>query len=264
MSEYHGQFCWCELMTSDDVAAAEFYRSVIGWNTRDAGVSDMRYTIFNAGDVGVGGVMELPPPAREKGMKPFWIGYIAVDDVDAAAERVVQKGGAVHRAPDDIPEVGRFAVVADPQGAVFTLFTPSATHQPATPRPPAGATPGRVGWHELHAGEREAAFAFYADMFGWTKTEAIDLGSMGVYQTFATGGATGCGMVGGMMTKGDEIPAPVWFYYFNIDNIDAAVSRTREAGGEVLRGPHQVPGGSWIAHCKDPQGAFFCMVGPRS
>jgi predicted enzyme related to lactoylglutathione lyase len=84
------------------------------------------------------------------------------------------------------------------------------------------------------------------------------MGPMGIYQLFATRDVP----VGGMMTRNDAIPAPVWLYYFNVDEIGAAVARVTDAGGQVLNGPHQVPGGSWIAQCRDPQGAMFAMVGP--
>ncbi len=261
MSTFHGQFVWCELMTTDAAAATEFYRAVIGWSARDAGAPHVRYTILSAGETGVGGLLEMPQSVRDAGGRPGWIGYIAADDVDAMAARVKDAGGSVHRAPEDIPDVGRFAVVADPQGAVFTLFKPLGGEEPE--RPAAGAAPGRVGWHELHAADREAAFAFYAGLFGWTKTDAIDMGPMGIYQTFATGHEKGSAMAGGMMTKTDAVARPSWLYYFNVDDIKAAVARTTEAGGRVLNGPHQVPGGSWIAQCMDPQGAMFAVVGPH-
>ncbi len=109
----------------------------------------------------------------------------------------------------------------------------------------------------MHAGDGASAFAFYSGLFGWTKAEAIDMGQMGVYQTFATGGAP----CGGMMTKKPETPAPFWLYYFNVDAVDAAMARVRDGGGQIIIDPMQVPGGSWIAHCLDPQGAMFAMVG---
>ena len=255
MSAFHGQFVWCELMTTDDAAATAFYSAVIGWSAKDAGAAHVRYTILSAGETGVGGLVELPKSAQDAGARPAWIGYIAADDVDAMAARVMGAGGAIHCGPDDIPGVGSFAKVTDPQGAAFTLFRP-LDGGPAPP--PAGATPGRVGWHELHAADREAAFAFYAGLFGWTKAEAIDMGPMGIYQLFATGGAA----AGGMMTKMEAMPAPFWLYYFNVDDIDAAMTRAKGAGGQVVHGPHEVPGGSWIARCVDPQGAMFAMVAP--
>ncbi len=249
MSVFHGKFVWCELR------GTEFYRAVIGWNAADAGMPDRQYTILSAGGRPVGGVMELPPLAREGGSRPGWIGYIWADDLDAAAARVRDAGGTVHRAADDIQGVGRFAVVSDPQGAVFTLFRgPDTAEAP----PEAGSTPGRVGWHELRAADQETAFAFYAGLFGWTKAEAIDMGPMGTYQLFATGGAP----VGGMMTRSNSMPPPSWLYYFNVDSAERAATRVRDAGGQVVNGPLQVPGGSWIVHCLDPQGAMFAVVGP--
>ncbi len=253
-----GQFVWYELLTTDTAAATAFYREVVGWEARDPGPPHEGYTILSADGAGVGGLMELPPHVRNAGGQPAWSGYITVDDLEATAARVVEAGGSIHREPSDIPGVGRFAVVADPQGASFILFKPSPGEQGA---PPAGQTPGRVGWHELHAADWEAAFAFYSGLFGWTKTETVDMGPMGVYQTFAT--SAGGPMVGGMFKKTDSVPVPCWLYYFNVDNITAAVARNEAAGGRLLNGPHQVPGGSWIAQFLDPQGAPFALVGPN-
>jgi len=245
-------FVWCELMTTDTVSATEFYCSVIGWTARDSGLGKP-YTILSAGETGVGGLMALPDRAREAGARPGWMGYIGVSDVDAFAARIREARGRVHHDAEDIPEVGRFAVVADPQGAPFVLFQPSRAEPP--PRAPAG-TPGHVGWHELQANNAEEAFAFYASLFGWTKAQAIDMGAMGVYQLFATGGEP----VGGMMTRCEAMPGPFWLYYFNVDGIDAAASRVKDRGGRITNGPLQVPGGSWIIQCLDPQGAMFAMV----
>ena len=247
-------FIWYELMTTDTVAAEAFYRGVIGWQTKDAGMPGIAYTLLSAGDVQVGGVMALPPEALAAGARPGWIGYLAVDDADASAVRIRQAGGAIHRAPEDIPGIGRFAVATDPHGAAFIVMKPFSDAPPARP---AFGTPGHVGWHELHAGDLDSAWAFYAAQFGWTRDQAIDMGPMGTYQLFATGGPA----VGGMMTRTPDMPAPVWLYYFNVDGVDAAVARVTQGGGKVLMGPHQVPGGSWIVQCTDPQGGMFALVG---
>lgn len=257
MSKTDRTFVWYDLMTNDTKAAEAFYRSVLGWNAADAGAPDRPYTIFSAGSAGVAGLMPIPDAARAQGARPMWSGYIAVDDVDAYAGRVQVAGGKVNRAPEDIPSVGRFAVAADPHDAMFMLFRGSRDEAPAAPAP---GTPGTVGWHELHAGDGAVAFAFYADLFGWTKTEAMDMGAMGVYQMFATGGN---GTVGAVMTKMPDTPAPHWLYYINVDAIDAAVTRVNTGGGKVLMGPHEVPGGQWIVQCFDPQGAMFALVAPK-
>ncbi|MBU6497811.1 MAG: VOC family protein [Rhodospirillales bacterium] len=255
MTEHLGRFVWYDLMTTDPQAAAAFYGDVIGWRTRDSGLPDRSYTILLAGETGVGGLMALPPEACAAGARPGWKGYIAGGEVDSAVGRVKQAGGTVHHAPEDIPGIGRFAVVADPHGAVFTLFHGASA--PPPPLPP--GMPGTIGWHELQAGDMESAFAFYSTLFGWTKDHAFDMGAMGTYQIFAQGGVP----IGGMMTRSAAVPMPFWLYYFNVDAIDAAVARTTERGGALINGPMEVPGGLWVAQCRDPQGAMFAMVAPR-
>lgn len=247
-------FVWYELMTTDMDAAEIFYCAVIGWSAQDFAQPHMRYTVMSVGGKGVAGVMLLPVEACEAGARPGWVGYIAADDVDIATAGVKAAGGAVHRPPTDIPNVGRFSVIADPQGAVSNLFMPSGgDNAPA----PAG-TAGHVGWRELYASDWPSALDFYAAQFGWTKADAVDMGPMGTYQLFAAGGEP----IGGMMNKPDGIPSPVWLFYFNVAEADAAAARVTDHGGKVLMGPHQVPGGSWIMQCMDPQGAMFALVAP--
>ena len=256
MSKVQGKFVWYDLMTTDSKAAESFYRSVIGWDAKDSGMTDRSYSLLSVGPTMVGGLMPIPNAARAHGARPVWTGYIGVDDVDAYAARVKSAGGVVHRAPEDIPGVGRFAGVADPHGATFNLFKGNRDEEAA---PAAPGTPGHVGWHELHAGDGASAFAFYSGLFGWTKAEAMDMGAMGVYQIFATGGAP----CGGMMTKMPQTPAPFWLYYFNVDALDAAITRVKDAGGQTIIDPMEVPGPMWVVHCLDPQGAIFAMVGPK-
>ncbi len=229
MADSQGGFVWYELMTTDTEAAKAFYGKVVGWGTQDA---------------------------RNMGAPPSWIGYVAVDDVDAAAEQVKHLGGAVHVAPRDIPNVGRFAVIGDPQGATISLFKGST---PPRDPPAAPGTPGHVGWHELAAVDWEKAFAFYSALFGWQKADAVDMGAMGTYQLFSTGGPA----VGGMFNKPATVPRPFWLYYINVGGMDGAVERVKDGGGAILNGPMQVPGGSWIVQCRDPQGAMFALVGNR-
>ena len=255
MAATANSFVWYELMTSDLTAAETFYKGVVGWATQDAGMPEP-YTMVLAGGRAIGGLMTIPEEARKMGAPPCWVGYIGVPDVDAAAARVQAAGGALHRAPDDIPGVGRFAVVADPQGAGFMLFKGNMDEAP--PAPPPG-TAGTVGWHELHAGDGASAWDFYAGQFGWTKDSAMDMGPMGLYQLFCTGGEA----VGGMMTKVPEMPVAAWLYYFNVDAIDAAAQRVTSAGGKVVNGPMEVPGGQWIINATDPQGAMFALVAPK-
>lgn len=257
MASPHGTFVWYELVTTDADAAETFYKSVIGWNAQDAGYPDFRYTLLSVGDTQMAGLMTLPQEARDAGARPGWLGYVAVDGVDDYTARCLKGGGMVHRAPADIPGVGRFAIVADPQGAVIVLFKGTGTSPPAPVN-----TPGFAGWRELLAADGTAAFEFYSGLFGWTKGDAVDIGPMGTYQLFAM--AEGGEPIGGMMTKPPDVPAPFWTYYFQVDGIEAAVARINAAGGTIINGPMEVPGGSWIVQALDPQGAMFALVSSKA
>ncbi len=257
MSDSQGKFCWYELMTNDTEAAGAFYKAVMGWNLVDSGHPSMTYTLIKVGEQGVGGMMVLPEAAAKGGARPGWMGYIWVRDLEAAVASLKAAGGSIHRPIDTIPGVGRFAVVSDPQGAAFILFRDFGDQQapPVTP-----GTPGHTGWHELQATDPAAALAFYSKEYGWTKGEGFDMGGpVGIYQLFATGNMPN----GGMMKTMPEAPGPFWLYYFNVEAIDAALARVKTAGGQVLMGPNEVPGGSWIAQCLDPQGAMFALVAPK-
>ncbi|MER8963191.1 VOC family protein [Mesorhizobium sp. M0701] len=249
-------FFWYELMTTDLDAAEAFYTAVVGWKAQpfDGSPGMPRYVVMNVGERGVGGLMAQPEEVRKMGMPPAWVGYIHTRDVDAATKSLKAADGTVHREPNDIPGVGRFAVVADPQGAVFNFLQPSGPDQPPLP----ATTPGNIGWHELYTSDWQAALDFYSEQFGWEKGDAMDMGPMGIYQTFSAGPESG----GGMMNKPEQIPVPVWMFYFNVPAIDAAAKRATDNGGNILMGPMEVPGGSWIVQGQDPQGAHFALMAP--
>ena len=253
MTRSHGHFAWYELATTDVKAAEVFYSELMGWTAQHA--PGAAYTLFTAQGVSVGGLMELPAEARQMGYRPGWLGYVGVDDVDAAADRVRELGGAVHVPPMDVPDVSRLSVAVDPQMATFALFKWLGRDPPPAANPGA---PGRVGWHELFATDWMAAWEFYAALFGWQKASA-DTSEIGAYQLFSARGQT----IGGMFTKSSEVPAPFWLYYFNTGDIDAAMARVKAGGGQIVNGPMEVPGARWIIHCIDPQGAMFALEGTR-
>jgi predicted enzyme related to lactoylglutathione lyase len=253
MTESHGKFVWHDAMTTDPHAAARFYKEAIGWDAKDSGMPDRLYLILSMGATGIGGLMPITADAAARGARPMWLGYIAVDDVDGYAAKVTAAGGSILHGPEEIPTVGRFALAADPHGATFVLFKGMGGEMPED----APGTPGHIGWAELHAGDLETAWPFYQGLFGWTVTGEMDMGPMGVYRMFATGGTSA---VGGMMTRTPETPVPMWLYYFNVDSTEAAIARATAAGAKLLMGPHEVPGGQWIAQFFDPQGAMFAVV----
>jgi predicted enzyme related to lactoylglutathione lyase len=256
MVNSHGRFVWYELLTTDMDAAKAFYAEVVGWGTQDASKPGMAYTLFTAGGTSVSGLMRLSEDARKLGLRPSWLGYVGVNDVDATADRIKDLGGAVHVPPTDIPNISRFSVAVDPQMATIALFKWLEGGQA---QPAALDAPGGVGWHELLAADWEKAWAFYGDLFGWQKAQA-DIGAMGTYQLFSAGGET----IGGMFTKPPTVPVPFWLYYFNVGDIDVAMKHVKAGSGQILIGPIEVPGDRWIAQCTDPQGAIFALVGKRS
>lgn len=261
MSTGEGRFVWYELMTTDTAAAIAFYEKVIGWKAQDSGVAGMNYSLLMAGESRIAGLMALPEAARANGARPGWVGYVGTANVDATAKAMVEDGGHMHHPPTDIPNIGRFAVMADPQGAVFCLFSGQGEPPPA-PEPCGTGAPaqGHAAWRQLMSTDPDAGFAFYARHFGWTKGMGLDMGPAGTYQLFKDGGEMD---VGGMMPKPPEVPMSHWTYFFAVDSIAAAEARGKEAGATVIHGPMEVPGGMWVMHCLDPQGAAFAMVGPE-
>jgi predicted enzyme related to lactoylglutathione lyase len=250
-------FFWYDVMTTDTKAAQKFYCDVVGWTAEDTGPKGNGYILFNTQGQGVAGLMTIPEEAAKHGARPAWMGYIAVDDVDEAANRMKQEGGQLVRGPIDVSGIIRFAVVADPQGAAF-MIAKATPPQNAPPPLPIG-TQGTIGWRELYANDWKAVFPFYENMFGWTKADAIDMGPMGTYQLFAAGAQP----IGGMITKPLQVPAAHWGFYFNVPEIDKGAARITAGGGKILNGPVEVPGGQWVVNAMDPQGAAFSLVAPK-
>jgi predicted enzyme related to lactoylglutathione lyase len=251
MTAPKGRFAWHELMTTDVDAAKAFYSEVIGWKTRKwEGGPD--YTMFVAGDKPIAGVMQLPEQAVKDGAPPHWLGHVGVPDVAATRDQADKLGGTILHT-QKIPEVGEFAVIRDPQGAVISAF------QPTDPSYDPGRGPGQVSWNELNTTDWEAARDFYTGLFGWNEVDSMDMGpELGTYWMYGLDG--GDGALGGMssVASSQKLP-PHWLFYVSIDDLDAALERVEKNGGQVLNGPMEVPGGDRIAQCMDPQGAAFAL-----
>ena len=260
MSNAH--FAWYELLTTDMAGARRFYGSVLGWTAHDAATSKFAYSVFSAGGLPVCGLMELPQEERRMGATPRWVGYVAVDDLDLTVDRLKLLGGAVYVPPAET-NIGRIAIVADPQKATFALAQGLAQYLAQglkhDPFPLQAEELGGVVWHELLAGEWRAAFAFYHELFGWQRTQSGS-GSPDSYQLLSAGDQT----IGGMFTKLPFAPIPFWLYYFNVPDIAVATDRVMAGGGRIVQGPNQLPDVGWIAWCVDPQGAMFALQAASS
>jgi predicted enzyme related to lactoylglutathione lyase len=258
-----GAFIWYELMTTDPDGAAAFYGPLVGWRIAghagpQSAADGMDYRLIERSDGGhAGGVLKLTPQMAEGGARPCWLGYLHVADVDAAVAAIAADGGTLLMPPFDL-EVGRIAMVADPQGV---------PHYVMTPVPPPGQEDAaadaydrwaeqRVSWNEFYAPDLAAARAFYAKHYGFAFNETMPMGPMGDYCFFDHGGET----IGAFMQKPAEVPAGMWNFYIRVPAIDAAVAAVQSLGGQVFNGPMEVPGGEWIINGMDPQGATFSLV----
>jgi uncharacterized protein len=253
MTSVHGHFAWYELLTTDIAAAQAFYQQVLGWGAQDASTAKFAYRVLTSDGAPVSGLMALPPEGISRGAAPRWAGYVAVDDLDASVSRLRTLGGTVYVPPTD-SNIGRIAIVADPQTASLALV--QGLNIPLPPKD--GNKIGRVGWHELLAADRRQAFAFYEGLLGW-QTTGSDTSLADGYQLFAAGADT----LGGMFTKLPRAPFPFWLYYFNVADLTVALQRVTTLGGKVVQGPIDLPSGLWIARCIDPQGAMFALQGER-
>jgi predicted enzyme related to lactoylglutathione lyase len=259
-----GSPVWYELMAPDPAAVAPFYRAVIGWEIDAAGTAmpnGSEYRMIGRADGGnAGGVLTLTGQMREGGARPGWMTYFYVDDVDAATAKAQQLGAAVHMPPTSMGDVGRMAMLADPQGAAFYLMKPTA---PAD-KPDAQSdvfqpnTPGHCWWNELETTDEPGATAFYTALFGWKADQTMPMGDKGDYRFIEQDGPLGAinPWMADYMSVG-------WVPYFGVADIVAARDAVGANGGTIHHDIHEVPGGDQIFVAADPAGAVAGFVGKK-
>src|SRR5438105_5682086 len=246
-----GRFVWEELMTTDVPSAISFYNKVAGLK---AGKSDPGYTHLEGSNGQMGGVMPLTDEAKKGGTPPCWVSYIGVPDTDQAARTVATLGGKVEKGPSDIADGARMAIVSDPQGAIFAIYSnPKATGAPPPPKL------GHASWHELATTDHVAGFSFYQNLFGWHVVNDMDMGpGMGTYRLFGPEGSSD--MFGGMYTKPPQQPGPpAWLPYIKVASVKAATATAKKLGAKILHGPADVQGGGSITMGIDPQGVLCAL-----
>ncbi|MFE6666206.1 VOC family protein [Streptomyces sp. NPDC057697] len=235
--------CWVELSTPDIPAAKSFYAALFGWRPEtDPREEAGGYTMARLGEARVAALSPVYQPDRP----PAWTVSFATEDTDAAVDRVKSAGGSLLVGPMDVFDQGRFAVVADPSGAVFSLWQARAFR---------GADrlngPGALGWVELVTQEADPALAFYPAVLGWTVDAASER-----YTRWGVAGED----FGGMLVMDDGFPPeaqPNWLPYFSVTDVDATAATAQGAGGELLMPPTDIADGPRIAVVRDPQGAVF-------
>lgn len=260
MPNPHGSFIWYELMSPDLTGARAFYEPLIGWQIDEKPQGPIDYRMIAASDGNVGGALELSGNMIDQGARPIWVGYICVDDVDATADAIVADGGIKFMA-NDVPGVGRIALLADPWGGLFYIMKPMPPSDGSDASSTAFApeTVGHCAWNELLADDYTAALDFYARHFGWEAGQLMDMGPAGKYQMIRHHGRD----IGGMANRQPDGPPAMWSHYWHVADINATPAKIAASGGRVMMGPHDVPGGSAIVMGIDPQGAMFALVGPK-
>jgi len=234
-----GRFVWHELVTPDANAAHAFYGKAIGWKPQPW-EEDASYVMFAARRGPIGATV------AGNGSTPHWLPYIGTGDIDATIELAKQKGGSVVKDVDTLSTGSRYAVLQDPYGAKFGVYESAEDYGKITP-----PQPGEHSWHELVSTDHAGAFDFYSALFGWQNLVEHDMGPMGKYLIYGLGDVP----FGGMMTMSGSSPA--WLSYVHVKDVNQTARKVKSAGGKVINGPMEVPGGDWIFQAVDPQGAMF-------
>ena len=233
-----GRFVWYDLMTTDPSKAEAFYTKVCGWGTQPW-ESPTQYTMWTANGTPMGGVM----PVQNPGAPPHWLAYIGCPDVDETVKKAESLGGKTFVKSTDIPNVGRFAVLGDPQGAVFSAF---ASSNP--PQPEEDPKVGEFSWHELVTTDYDAGFRFYQTLYGWEKARTT---------TWDRWACIDCSDATARRLAGCSTSRPRWRRCRPTGCTTSRSTaraprsiRVKANGGQVLNGPMEVPGGDWIRHSR--------------
>src|SRR3954462_2711165 len=162
-----GTFSWADVTTTDQDAAKRFYSGLFGWEPDDQPVGDgVYYSMMRLDGRNVAAISPQPQQQPEAGRPSMWNSYVTVESADAAADRAAELGATVHAPPFDVMEVGRMAVIQDPQGAFFMVWEP---------RESIGAefvnAPGALAWNELASPDPPESADFYGSLFGWKAEE---------------------------------------------------------------------------------------------
>lgn len=241
-----GRFVWHELVTTDAKAAETFFSKVFGW-TAQPFAGGNGYLLFQQGKTTVAGLWQMADAKAS-----FWQSYIGTLDVDGTVAKAVSLGARVLKSAEDLPSgAGRFAVLSDPQGVTFGVYRPPDAQ---TFGPPAL---GDYSWHELATPDAEAALTFYKTLFGWSDAGSMDMGpGVGTYYMFGLHDMP----MGGVYRKPVEMQGPpAWLPYTLVADVRKTVRTIKSAGGLIISGPMEVPGGDWVANAVDSKGIAFAV-----
>ena len=254
MPRLSGKFVWFECVTSEVSKAKAFYGEVIGWKTQPFPMGKETYEMLAVGETPVGGYAS-PEDAAGAAGPSHWTSYVSVDEVDATVKKVVAEGGALLQEPFDVPEVGRMARVADPQGATFWLMS----GHDGNDAPDVPPVQGHFNWNELWARDGASAVRFYEKVLGYTSKQTA-MPDGGTYHVLEKDGVPRAGVMTSPMPK---VP-PMWLPYVAVDDCDAAVARAVKHGGAAHVPPTDIPDVGRFAILADTNGARFGVLKPAA
>jgi predicted enzyme related to lactoylglutathione lyase len=249
MSHLHGKFVWFEHMSGDSAAARRFYDALFGWHTELTPMGGAEpYPLIMNGSEGIGGFRSAPP-----GAPSLWMPYLSVADVDASHAAALAAGARSLMPPTDFAPVGRGATLADPTGAVFSIWT-SAQGDRADPEK---TSVGDWYWNELMTPDEPKALAFYEKVFGYTH-DSMDMGPQGTYYLLKQGDK----MRGGLMRSPMPDTPPLWMPYVAVADCDATAAKAQGLGAQLIVPPTDIPNVGRFATLLDPQGACIAFMKP--
>lgn len=246
-------FCWVDLCTTDIEKATQFYEAIFGWKPEKSSCPDGgSYTLMHVENHDIAGAYQITEEMKTQGVTPHWGSYVQVEDVDTTVSKAENLGAKCLQKPFDVMDCGRMAVLADPTGAIFSLWQTKQNKGTSL----AKNHPGNCGWNELLTTDTNKAGAFYADLFQW-KLETKDFNGT-AYTSFMNGDQP----VGGMMelTKECKDAPPHWGVYFTVSNLDQTLATIKEMGGESHGDPIEIPEVGRFAMMSDPQGVHFSVI----
>jgi predicted enzyme related to lactoylglutathione lyase len=233
---------WHEVGTTDLKAGEDFYSRVAGWKA-ESWSQNPSYKLFIARREAKAGLYLIIDTPNTVTPPPSWLSYIGTPDVDATVRQAVELGGKVIVSAYNVPTVGRMAHLQDPQGAMFAVSSQEKRSRYQDPQL------GDFSWHELMTTNWQTA-----KLFGWEKMETMDMGPMGMYQIFGTGGH----QLGGMFNPGPLPPGgPLWIPYVMVGDARRTAELAKTLGATIAHGPSEVPGGDWVFTGLDTRGAMF-------
>lgn len=243
MADYtHGRFVWRDLLATNVEAARRFYGELFGWTTKEFSGPSPYFTV-HAGEKMVGGIM---PTGKSAASQSYWMSYVSVGDVDACAERATSAGGKIFNGPRDIPGVGRFAIIGDPNGAVSAAFK-SANGDPKGGMP----SVGEFCWESLQTPNPQGDVAFYKKVYGWSEATFDGNITLGVGEGMMNQVVSVAPTQGGMPAN--------WTTYVAVSGLAAARDRVKKLGGSILMEAIPVPTMGTFAVVQDPDKAVICL-----